>query len=176
MPSINLNDEHYNTFFLTLKIVNDLNVFTSKKYFDIILNSLGYCQKNKGMHILAFAILSNHLHLIFWIDEKVVLKDLVRDFKHFTASQILKQLKQDSQEQILKIFNDLASKAFDRNYKVWRRTTHPEVLYSDKFLEQKIKYVDFNATHHNLTDNPEEYLYTSYHNHYCKHEPVLKLL
>lgn len=176
MPSITLNDERYNTFFLTLKIINNIHIFTSKKYFDVIINSLNYCQKQKGMHILAYAILSNHLHLIFWIEELVVLCDLVRDFKHFTANQIIKLLRQDNRQDILMIFNKSANNLLDRNYRVWRRTTHPKLLYSDRFLEQKIHYVDFNAVHHGIVDDAENYPYTSYHNHYCKHGLILNLI
>ncbi len=176
MPSIPLTDERYNTFFLTLKIIKDINIFVSKKYFDIIISSLDYCQKHKGIHILAYAILSNHLHLIFWMDEEVVLKDVIRDFKHFTAKQIIKLLQKDKKFHTIEIFKEAALDTTDRKCKVWRRTTHPEAIYFDKFLEQKVRYVDYNAAHHGIVEDIEDYLYTSYHNHYCQHETVLKLI
>ncbi len=176
MPSIKLDDSRYNTFFITLKTNKNVHVFTSKKYFNIILNSLDYCQKDKGMQILAYAILSNHLHLVFRIKENIVLRDLIRDFKHFTANQIIELLKQDNQLRILNIFQKSARELKDRKHKVWRRTTHPEVIYSDKFLEQKIKYVDINAVHHRIVNDPIRYLYTSFHNHYQHVYPECKVV
>ena len=166
MPSINIDDSRYNTFFITLKTNKNVNIFTSRKYFDLILKSLDYCQKNKGMQILAYAILSNHIHLVFRIKEKIILKDLIRDFKHFTANQIIKLLKQENKTALLNVFYESAKNLKDRENKVWRRTVHTEVIYSDKFREQKIKYVDLNAVHHKIVNDPTKYLYTSFHNHY----------
>ena len=61
-----------------------LDVFTRNEYKDLIIESLTFCQKNKGMEIHAWCIMTNHVHLIF----RSSLGDpsgLMRDFKGFTS-------------------------------------------------------------------------------------------
>jgi putative transposase len=51
-------------YFLTLTIVGWIDVFTGKNHRDAILNSLRYCQKEKGLIVFAYVIMSNYIHLI----------------------------------------------------------------------------------------------------------------
>jgi REP element-mobilizing transposase RayT len=53
------------TYFISFAVVEWLDVFTRNEYKDIILDSLRYCQKEKGMEIFAWCIMTNHIHLIF---------------------------------------------------------------------------------------------------------------
>ena len=48
---------------------------------DIVIDSLRYCQKNKGLNIYAWVIMSNHIHLILR-SETNNLSDIIRDFKN----------------------------------------------------------------------------------------------
>ena len=50
--------------YLTIQIVDWIDVFTRQTYRDIILDSLHYCQQNKGLQIFGFVIMPNHIHLI----------------------------------------------------------------------------------------------------------------
>jgi len=57
---INQNKLH----FITCTVVGWLDVFTRSKYKDIIIDSLNYCIKNKGLVLNAYVIMSNHIHII----------------------------------------------------------------------------------------------------------------
>lgn len=174
MPYLKIDPqtEETRTLFITLKIVKDLHIFISRPYFDILLNSLRYCCDNKGLHIYAYTILINHLHLVFWIEEGVIASSLLRDFKKFTANRLLVQLKLDRRKDILEVLRRAAVGRGDRNFRFWKKACHPEGITTDKFLIQKINYVDFNAVKHGVIDDIEKYPYTSYHNHYCKHSVI----
>ena len=50
--------------FLTLQVVERIDVFSRQKYRDILIENLAYCQKNKGLEIYAWVIMSNHVHLL----------------------------------------------------------------------------------------------------------------
>ena len=56
------------TYFITLTVVNWIDVFTRRMYRDIVVENLRYCQKNKGLEIFAFVIMTNHIHLIVIMD------------------------------------------------------------------------------------------------------------
>lgn len=172
MSILKLNQENSDLFFVTLKITNDLPVFINENYFNIILNSLSYCQKNKAWSIYAYTILINHIHLVLQLP--LNLHDAIRDLKSFTSKIIIKQLKIDNQFDILKEMETLANNTKKQNYKVWRKNIWPQEIETDKFLWQKINYTDMNAESHGVVDDIEKYLYTSYHNHHCNHDVVFK--
>jgi REP element-mobilizing transposase RayT len=67
------------------------DIFTRKIYRDIIIESMKFCQKQKGLILYGFVIMSNHIHVIFQA-ETGDLSDLVRDFKVFTAKKILETI------------------------------------------------------------------------------------
>lgn len=71
--------------FLTFTVVGWLDVFTRKYYRDIIVDSLKYCQKEKGLRLYAFVIMSNHMHLVVSTEIEYELSDVIRDFKKHTA-------------------------------------------------------------------------------------------
>lgn len=59
--------------FITFTVVGWIDVFTRRKYKDIIIDSLKFCQKEKGLLIYAYVIMSNHIHLIVQAEEGVKL-------------------------------------------------------------------------------------------------------
>ena len=70
----------YAIHFITFSVVQWIDIFTRKVYADIVIDSLKYCQANKGLKIHAWCIMSNHLHLIVSTDENNKLSDVIRDF------------------------------------------------------------------------------------------------
>ena len=50
--------------FVTCTVVDWVDVFIRKAYKDIIIESVDYCQKEKGLRVYAYVIMSSHLHLI----------------------------------------------------------------------------------------------------------------
>ena len=78
--------------FITATVVDWIDVFTRKDYKDVVIDSLNYCIKSKGMILYGYVIMSNHVHLIIQ-SKNGKLSDLIRDFKKFTATTILKKIK-----------------------------------------------------------------------------------
>lgn len=175
MSILQENQQASNIFFITLKTINGLPVFINKKYYQIILDSLKFCRKNKGWRIYAYTILINHLHIVLKILPNFNLDDTVRDFKSFTAKEILKLLREDNQWDVLKEMEMAARNTKKQNFKVWRKNIWPKAICTQKFLLQKVKYTDFNAQKHKVVKNIENYPYTSYHNHYCDHQVELEI-
>ena len=77
--------------FITATVVDWIDIFTRQVYRDIVIESLEYCIKNKGMLLYGYVIMSNHIHLIIQ-SEHGKLSDLIRDFKQFTAKNILEKI------------------------------------------------------------------------------------
>ena len=50
---------------MSFAVVGWLDVFTRNEYKDLVIESLEFCQKNKGMELHAWCIMTSHVHLIF---------------------------------------------------------------------------------------------------------------
>ncbi len=71
--------------FITFAEVEWVDVFTRKQYRDILLDSIRFCQSEKGLRLHSWCIMSNHLHLIVSAKENN-LSNVLRDSKKFILS------------------------------------------------------------------------------------------
>lgn len=154
--------------FLTFTVVDWVDIFTRKDYRDIIIESFKYCQKEKGMIIYSYVIMSNHIHCIIQ-SEIIELSDLIRDFKKFTAQMILKRINEGMESRadwMLKRF-EFAAKSNLRNskFQFWQINNHPEEIFTEKFLWTKINYIHLNPIRAGIVLKGSEYLYSSASNY-----------
>jgi REP element-mobilizing transposase RayT len=84
-------------YFVSFAVVGWLDVFTRNEYKDLVLESLEFCQKNKGMEIHAWCIMTNHVHLIFRSIENQKPELLLGDFKRFTSRSVIKAIQENPQ-------------------------------------------------------------------------------
>ena len=85
-------------YFITCTVHQWVDVFTRKDYADIVVQSLRFCQENKGLEIYAWVIMSNHIHLIISCREGFNLSDVLRDFKKYTATQVVEFISENKLE------------------------------------------------------------------------------
>ena len=78
--------------FVTFTVHQWADVFTRPIYIDTLLESLRYCQKEKGLEIFAWVIMSNHCHLILRAKNEN-LSDVIRDLRSLHQNPFIKQLK-----------------------------------------------------------------------------------
>ena len=78
--------------FITFAVVESVDVFARREYRDIVIESLKYCQKDKGLLLHGWCIMSNHVHLIASAKNED-LSNILRDFKKFTSKRLLELLK-----------------------------------------------------------------------------------
>jgi REP element-mobilizing transposase RayT len=99
--------------FITFAVVEWVDVFTRKQYRDIVIESLRHCQKEKGLILYAWCIMSNHVHLMAAAKDNN-LSDILRDFKKFTSKQIITAIqnneKESRREWMLSILNNKEQK------------------------------------------------------------------
>lgn len=150
--------------FVTFQVVEWIDIFTRKAYRDIVIDSLRYCQQHKDLEIFAYVIMSNHIHLLLR-SYKGNLSDTIREFKSFTAKQILQAVNLETEsrrEWMLNLF-EFAAKKHKRNekFQFWTHENHAEEIYSNKFIHQKIDYIHDNPVRAGIVLNPQDYLYSS---------------
>jgi len=76
-------------YFLTFTIKRWYYLFDRHNRWHILLDSLKYCQKNKGLKIFNWVFMLNHIHLIVYYNDII---GFIRDFKTFTSKKIKKNI------------------------------------------------------------------------------------
>jgi len=61
----------------------------------LIIDSLQYCIKNKGLIVFAYCLMPSHLHMICKAEGNVSLSDVLRDFKTFTSKNVISQIQEE---------------------------------------------------------------------------------
>jgi putative transposase len=153
-------------YFVTDTVVDWVDVFTRPIYKNIILESLEYCQKNKGLIIYAWVLMSNHLHAIVGSSSQERVSDIWRDFKKFTSKKIIETIQTEFSESrsewMLNRFeysgkNDKKIK----NYRFWQEGNDAQGIYMNDYFEQKLNYIHENPVKAELVNRAEDYRYSS---------------
>jgi len=162
----NQNALHY----LTFTVVGWVDVFTRVDYKKVLIDSLLFCQKEKGLNLNAYVIMSNHIHLIASAKENYQLSAIIRDFKRHTSKTIIKMIleekKESRQEWMLRLFKYYAK--YNKNnmlYQFWQNTNHPVELVSPKWINEKLNYIHNNPTRAELVLDAAHYMYSSASNY-----------
>jgi len=154
--------------FITVTVVDWIDVFSRKVYRDEVIASLDYCIKNKGMVLYGYVIMSNHIHMVVKSNDGK-LSDLIRDFKKYTAKTILSKIQSEPEsrrEWMLERFR-LATESHSRNkiFQFWQYGNHPEEIYTSHFMWSKLDYIHLNPVRAGLVEKASHYLYSSASNY-----------
>lgn len=165
-------------YFVTMTTVGWVDLFTRVELKHVIIDSLRYCQKEKGLVIHAWCLMPSHLHLI--ISSENNLSGILRDFKKFTSKELIATINRIHESRrgwILDLFSEVADHLKRiRNYKVWQDGNHPELLIYAKFIKQKLDYLHRNPTKDEIVDEPWEYRYSSARDYYSNMKGLLELV
>lgn len=149
-------------------MVDWVDIFSRQAYRDILIQSLDYCRKQKGLEIWGYVIMTNHMYAILSARDGN-LSNLIRDFKRYTATQVLKAIQSIPESRgdwMLKRF-EFASRSNVRNgsHQLWLHDNHPEIIYSQSFFIQKLTYIHLNPVRAGWVEKAEEWLYSSLRNY-----------
>jgi putative transposase len=61
----------------------------------IVLDSIRYCQANRGLELCAYCIMSSHIHMIIGRHGEPNLEHIIRDIKKYTSTQIIEVFKKN---------------------------------------------------------------------------------
>ncbi len=153
--------------FVTFTVVGWLDVFIRKSYKDIIVESLNFCIKEKGLKVHCWCLMTSHLHLIISAKESNKLSEIIRDFKKHTAKTIIKEIEKgvESRREWLLWYFIREGKKDKRitKYKFWKEDNHAIYLHPSetKIIDQKMNYIHQNPVLEGIVDIEEEYLYSS---------------
>ena len=101
-------------YFVSIAVIHWIDLFTRDDYCKIILQSLDYCQKNKGLELYCWCIMPSHIHFIFrakYGDPS----SLLGRIKEFTSKKIRAEIHvnpfESRKERILQMVESAGKKA-----------------------------------------------------------------
>ena len=146
-------------YFVSFAVQGWVDVFTRNEYKNILVENLDYCQKNKGLEIFAWCIMSSHVHLVIRAEGNALLSDILRDYKKFTSKAVIRAITDNNRESrkewLLEQFNTPEGNRF------WRADNKPIELWSNAVIDQKIDYIHQNPVEEGLVFRAEDYVYSS---------------
>ena len=161
------NKVNRDLYFMTDTVIDWIDIFTRPTYKHIMLDSLQYCQQQKGLIIHAWVLMSNHLHtIVSSYEENTRISDIWRDFKKFTNKQIITTLENDVSESrrewmldrfIIKASNNTKKK----QHRFWQEGNGEQSIFSVDYLQQKMNYIHNNPVMAEYVNSPDEYRYSS---------------
>ncbi len=153
------------TYFLTLTVVDWIDVFTHKEHAYTLCDSLNYCISNKGLILYAWVIMSNHAHLIARAAPAHDISAILRDLKKFTSKAIVQQIQDEPESRRDWMLRQFAYRASQikrvSEFKFWEDGNHAVLLDTPAKWEQRFNYLHMNPVAAGLVAEPEHYLLSS---------------
>jgi putative transposase len=160
MDSFKFVDGVY-VYFVTFSVIDWLPVFVNPEPTQIIVDSLRYCIREKGLCINAYVIMPNHVHMIVF-DEKFDnerLRHTLVDFRKFTGRKLASFIENNLPVSLAVVTR--SKELTDRERRVWQPGWHAEGLVSENFWKQKMDYIHENPVRKGYVRLPEQWRYSS---------------
>ena len=140
------------TYFVTFTTMRWYYLFDRHDRWDILADSLSYCQQHKGLEINGYVFMLNHCHMIFTSPDSI---GLVRDFKRQTTKDLKANI-QKSEPRVLELFQD------DRGaIQIWQSGNAPKRIENPAFYLQKLEYLHNNPVRKRYVARPEHWVWSS---------------
>ena len=156
------SDELY---FVTLTVVNWIDVFTRRCYSDLIIENLAYCQQHLNLNIYAYVVMTNHVHLIANVTDGS-LGNVLGRFKSHTSKKLFEMILTNQQESrrewMIKAFERAGKyNPLNEGHQFWQNGNYPVSLYTAEVVAQKIDYIHQNPVRAGFVGAAHEYWYSS---------------
>jgi REP element-mobilizing transposase RayT len=148
--------------FLTCTAVNWLPLFAQPVNATILLDSLRFLQRERGLLIYGYVIMENHCHMVA---AGPALTRSISSFKSFTARQIIDRMRDRHSPALALLSWSRARHKRDREYQVWQEGSHPEQINGDAMMLQKLEYIHNNPVKRGYVDDPQCWRYSSARNY-----------
>lgn len=171
MPTLRIDKElKSKCYFLTFTIIGWINVFTSVKYFNVIINSLKFYQKHINLKIYGYVIMKNHFHLIAQCKDMIY---FVKNFKSYTTHKIKQSIIDDKKLYILTLIKK--SNNNSNKFHIWIPSNWPELVESEDFFNQKLNYIHENPIVKEYVEKEEDWLYSSSRNYILDDHSLIRV-
>lgn len=152
-------------YFISYAVVYWLDVFIREEYKAIWLESVKFCQREKGLEVYGWCLMTSHAHMIIG-SETHALENIVRDLKRHTSEKIRENIQsnltESRREWLLWMMQRAASKNSNNNkFQFWQQHNNPIEIINAEMFNQKLNYIHSNPFEAGFVAQPEDWLYSS---------------
>lgn len=152
-------------YFVTFVVINWIDLFIRNEYKDILLDSISFCQKEKGLEVFAWCIMTSHVHMIIGT-HRDPMQNILRDLKSFTSRKLRLAIEENPTESrrewMLKMMYNIGlANSNNRGFQLWQQHNHPIELATNEMIDQRLHYTHYNPVETGFVSSPEDYLYSS---------------
>jgi len=174
-------DDQSELYFVTFTVLHWIDAFTRNSYRDIFINSVKYCQANKGLQVGAWVLMTNHAHMILGTSGQNKLNDIIRDMKSYISRHIRLEIEQSTYESRKEWMIDMFRKAGisnsnNKDFQFWIQDNHPVKLASSEMLIQRVNYIHSNPVRAGFVTEPEHWKYSSAYDYAGGKQGLLELI
>ena len=146
-------------FFTTSTVKDWYPILKQERFRKIVIDSISFLIEDGRIKLHGYVIIPNHLHTIFTVLKPYHLFEIFRDFHKFTSQQILKVLRNEKQNLLLRF----QSEYVDRKHQIWQTTHAAKEIVSFPFFRQKLEYIHWNPCNERwkMCEKPDDYPYSS---------------
>lgn len=154
--------------FVTFTVIDWIDVFTRDEYRNVLIESIQYCQRNKGLEVYAYCFMTSHIHMIIGASGPNPLQGIVRDLKAYTSRMIRKTL-ENTDDVLESRRNWMLSRMYrtgirnpnNWDFQLWQQYSHPIALSNNEMINQRLEYIHLNPVAAGFVDRSEDWVYSS---------------
>ena len=152
-------------YFVSFATVYWIDVFVRDTYFQIVLDSLDFNRKEKGMEIYCWCIMPSHVHMIFRARQNNP-AELLGRMKEYTSKRLQEaisgSLTESRREWMTWMFQRAGSQSSNvTNSQLWQHNNKPIELWSPGVIDQKVDYIHNNPVEAGFVNEPADWRYSS---------------
>jgi len=156
-------------YFVTFTVIEWIDLFIRDEYRSIIVESIKYCQQNKGLDVYGYCMMTSHMHMIIGTSSHTTtLEGVIRDMKSYTSRRIREAIENSNivhesrREWMLKMmYNAGRYNSNNNDFQLWQQHNQPIELNTNELIDQKLDYIHLNPVAAGFVDHPEAWLYSS---------------
>jgi REP element-mobilizing transposase RayT len=149
-------------YFLTCTAVKWLPLFAQPANALILLDSLRFLQRERGLLIQGYVIMENHCHLIA---RGPGIASSINGFKSVTARQMADRMRERSSPALSRLPWYRGRHKRDREHQVWQEGSHTEQIEGETMMRQKLEYIQNHPVSLGYVDDPLCWRYSSARNY-----------
>lgn len=165
-------------YFISYAVVGWIDVFIREEYRKIWLDSVKYCQENKGLEVYGWCLMTSQAHLIVGT-KGMPMEDILRDMKKHTSAQLRKTITENMQESrrewMLWMMESAGKKnSNNTNFQFWQQHNQPLEVKGHKMFNNCLEYIHMNPVSAGSVGRAEDWIYSSASG-YSENNGLLKL-
>lgn len=162
-------------YYITTVVYGRLAIFTRPSFIIPLIDSMNFYRYQYQCKLIGYVIMPDHFHTILWPQREPSISDFMRDFKRFTSGRIFRQAVLENKLEWVASFEQAGKDTSRAEHKVWQDSFWEEVVFTEKFLCQKLNYIHMNPVRARLINEPQEYPYSSYRNYEFDDNTIIEI-